>query len=219
MRKILLILTLSIISCNDKGSILKKSKDAISSSANYLDSTLIKKPIKYFDDRKLKSDSLEQKKIKDYYDLNKAKYPEYSLVYNWFNSKPKQIQNLEGNFYKIISSVVIDGKDVVRKNHENSSGNNVYKYFFETENYFFIYELRINGKNVQCLGVRRIEDGLGNEPMYDLIFDENGNLKKEIYQAEVNPNFYEDEDTIFFEFSKEYDDKEIINTINLGKAI
>lgn len=219
MRKVLLILTLIIISCKDTGKILQKSKEAISSSVNYLDSTLVKKPIKYFEDRKLKSDSLEQQKIKDYYDFYKAKYPEYSSIADWFNSKPKQLQNLEGNFYKIISSIVVDGKNIVRKNHEKSSGNNIYKYFYETEDYFFIYELKIKGENIQCLGVRRIKDGYGNQPMYDLIFDENGNLKKEIYQADVNPNFYKDHETIFFEFSKEYDDKKIINTINLGKAI
>lgn len=219
MKRILFVLFLITISCKDEGSLLKKSKNAISSSADYLDSTLIKKPIKYFDDRKLKSDSLEQKNVDNYYKFYKTKYSEYSAVYNWFNSKPKQLQNLNGNFYKIISSVVVDGKDILRRNHEKSIGNNVYKYFYETEDFFFIYELRVEGQLVRCLGVRRIEDGLGDQPMYDLIFDKNGNLQKEIYQAEVNPDFYEDDDTVFFEFSKKYDNKKIINTINLGKTI
>lgn len=219
MRKILFVLFLITISCKDEDGYLKKSKDAISSSANYLDSTLIKKPIKYFDNRKLRSDSIEQKRVNDYYKFYKNKYPEYAAIYNWFNSNPNQLKDLDGNFYKIISSVVIDGKDVVRKNHEDSQGNNVYKYFYETDDYFFILELKVDGQFVNCLGVRRIEDGLGDEPMYDLIFDENDNLQKEIYQAEVNPDLYENDETVFFEFTKKYEKKKIINTINLGKKL
>lgn len=49
MRRILFVLFLVIISCKDEGGYLKKSKDAISSSVDYLEGTLIKKPIKYFE--------------------------------------------------------------------------------------------------------------------------------------------------------------------------
>ncbi|MFI8379500.1 hypothetical protein [Leeuwenhoekiella sp. NPDC079379] len=219
MKRAFILFVLTIASCKNEGSFLEKSKEVFNSSATYLDSNLIKRPIKYFDDRKLESDSLDKKRIQDYYAFYKKKYPEYTTVYNWFQSKPVYLDNQEGNFYKIISSVVQEGKDIVRKNHEKISANGTYKYFYETEDYFFIYDLKITNSKVTCEGIRRIGRGMGSESMYDLFYDEKGILQKEVFQADVDPDFYESDDAVFFEFSTEVGNKELVNTINLGKPL
>ncbi|WP_405377494.1 hypothetical protein [Nonlabens sp. Asnod3-A02] len=216
---IILILLIICSSCNETKNAYNKSKDAISSSADYLDSTLIKQPIKYFEDRSAKSDSVERKKLADYYSFYGNKYPEYNAVRKWFESNPPQTQNLDGNFYKIINSIVTDSKDVERKNHEMVDDFGTYKYFYETEDFHFIYDLQYLNSEIKCKGVRRISSGIGEESMYDLIFDDFGILKKEIFQSEVNPEFYEEDEMVFFEFSKEVGDREVVNLINLGKTI
>jgi hypothetical protein len=220
MRKMsLIILLIALVSCNETKNAYNKSKEALSSSADYLDSTLIKQPIKYFDDRSAKSDSLEKKKLMDYYSYYGNKYPEYSAVRKWFESSPPQTQNLQGNFYKIIKSVVKDGKNIDRKNHEKFDSTELYKYFYETEDFYFIFNLKQERGKIICVGVRRIGNGIGDESMYDVIYNDNNIVQKEIFQAEVNPDLYEEDDIIYFEFEKKVDDKKVVNTLNLGRTI
>ncbi|SCY41015.1 hypothetical protein SAMN05192588_2732 [Nonlabens sp. Hel1_33_55] len=218
-KSLLLLIIIHCYSCEQTKNAYSTSKEAISSSADYLDSTLIKQPIKYFDDRSAKSDSLEKKKLIDYYSYHENKYPEYSAVRKWFKSNPPQTQNLQGNFYKIVKSVVKDGKNIDRKNHEKSDPSGSYKYFYETEDFYFIFNLKQQNNKIICVGVRRIGNGIGDESMYDVIYDDNNIVKKEIFQAEVNPDLYEEDDIIYFEFEKKVDDKKVVNTLNLGRTI
>lgn len=153
-----------------------------------------------------------------YYDYYSSKYTEYSKVYCWFESNPDELENFEGDFYKIISSEILDGKDIIRKNYERPTNKNFYKYFYKTEDYYLIIEIKIDNDEVICSGIRRIKDGMGKNPMYDLIHNQKKDLIKEIFLSEVSSDFYTKKNNVYFEFSKEFKDKNIVNTLNLGKS-
>ncbi|MDO6803947.1 hypothetical protein Q4595_15965 [Wenyingzhuangia sp. 1_MG-2023] len=215
---IIISLILTFLSCDKGKKVLKKSTETIKNSVNYLDTIVVKKSIEYFDRKKRVSDSIQLNKLLNYFEENNSKYSEYRIIQSWFESNPVQLQNLKGNFYKILNSVVHEGKNINRNNYEYKSERNTYKYFYETEEYYFILDLEVIKEKIVCNSVRRIGVGFGDEEMYDIIY-ENNEIKKEIFQSYVNPELFEKEDKLYFEFSKEVENGDIINTINLGKSI
>lgn len=232
-----LLLPLFIISCNDdnnksKDNIINTISDSVesikSSSSKLInsindgviiaDSLLIKSPIKYFKNRIKTSDSLNLLKISNHINLLESKYHEYHVISKWFESSPPELMNEKGNFYKIIRGVIKNGKSVERIDMVDKNEFGTYRYFYETEDNFYLLELSVFDNKVSVINIRRIHRGIGDEPMHDLLFD-GGVLNKEVYQCDVNPEFYEKDNLIYFEQSLKQNNKEIINTVELNKTV
>lgn len=164
-------------------------------------------------------DSLKQALIANHEKNLLHRFPEYESVARWFASKPKQLKGLDGTFYKIQSGVLQEGKTITRRDLVDLSENHSYLYFYETEKEFFIVELRTLAEKVECLNVRSISRGLMKQPMYDYVFDQNGNLKQEIFQGDVSSSLYDKDGKLYFEYSSEVNGTDLKNTVDLGKIL
>lgn len=186
--------------------IISKSWSRVKSTAN--------KPFEYFEERSRKADSAKNASIDQYYENQRKKYPEYKAAEKWFKSNPPELLGLEGNYYKITEGTIQNRRSISRSHFIEAVRDNIYLYFFRSEERFFILELEI-GDQVTCVSVRCIMNGWGEQPMFDYQYDEKGNLIKEVFQAEVNPSFYENDGNLYFEFAND----KIINTTLLGPTI
>ncbi|MEC5166908.1 hypothetical protein RCH18_002657 [Flavobacterium sp. PL11] len=162
------------------------------------------------------SDStVKVRKNKYYADLN-AKYPDYKLAEKWFSSKPHQLMNKKGDFYKMIKSEVDNNNTIEHKDLSHKSIFDTFKYLYITEEEYLIYDLKIENTKCDYVGVRRIKKGFRKEPVHDLTFDKNGDLGKEIYLGEVKQCLFTKNGHLFFEFEKDSKGQNIRNTIDLG---
>lgn len=205
--------------------IWKSTKDLfIGSESNIKSSTQVKKEKGNYISKKWKttkeifieSDSvIKARKVTYFADLNK-KYSEFKFVQHWFASKSKELQNLQGEFYKMIKGTTVNNETISYNDLASISPQGTYKYLLISDDAFYIYDLSVNKGIIKCKGVRRIKKGMSSEPMHDLIFDKNGNLKQEIFQGDVEQDLFTKEGHIFFKFEKEYEGKMVTNTIDLG---
>ena len=171
-------------------------------------------PFEYFEERSRKADSAKKTAISQYYKILRKRYPEYSAAEKWFQSNPSELLGLQGNYYKITEGSIQNGKSISRSHFVEPSQGNRFLYFFRSEERYFILELEVNDQ-VICNSVRCIMEGWGEQPMFDYIYDEKGNLIEEVFQADVKPSFYEDDGNLYFEYA----DNDIKNTVSLGPTI
>ncbi|PTT02250.1 hypothetical protein DBR27_11320 [Flavobacterium sp. HMWF030] len=196
----------------DEKTEVKKIAKEKKTDGNYV-SKKWKKTKEYFVD----SDSLKKIKEDKYFKDLKSKYPEYSKVQKWFASNPKELQNLKGDFYKMLKAIIVDNGSITYKNLIPLSEQGTYEYLFINDDAYYIYDFSFVNNQIKPEGVRRIKKGYGEQPIHDLIFDHNHFLEKEIFQGNVEQDLFTKNGHVFFEFEKDVNDKKISNTIDLGK--
>ena len=202
-----------LFSCGKKDEKLTKETSAVKKTEGNYVSTKWKKTKEYFVD----SDSAVNIRKYNYYnDLIKT-YPDFKVVQNWFLSKPKQLQNMNGELYKMVKSAINNNETISYTNLAIEGPKGTYKYLFITNDAFYIYDLLVINGSVNYKGVRRIKKGFRKEPMHDLIFDLSGNLNQEIFQGEVKQDLYIKDGHVYFEFEKDQEEGSVINTVDLGK--
>lgn len=204
---IIFFATVSLIGC--KGEV----------SNDVEDSSAIDRTFEYFANRSAEADAEEREIIDLHNKIMENNYPEFKTVADWFKTNPKELFGLEGNYYKIIKGTHQVGKSSTIVPLTKISDNGTYMYFFETEKQFFILELQVFDFSVNCINVRRILDGYGEEPMHDIIYNEKKVMIKEIHQGEVNPSLYESDGNLFFKYSKKINKKKYTNTLDLGQVL
>lgn len=212
---LIFLLTLNVSCSSDEKSNgeVKESGGVISQSWNYVASG-------FKSEESLKTkDSLKQALIANHEKNLQHRFPEYESVARWFASQPKELRGLEGNFYKIQRGILQEGKTITRRELVDLSENYSYLYFYETEDQFYIVELRAIADRVECVNVRSIGRGLTKQPMYDYVFDQQGNLKQEIFQGDVSSSLYDEDGRLYFEFSSTINGTDLKNTVDLGEII
>lgn len=162
------------------------------------------------------SDSLVSTRKDAYFKKQQNNYPEYISVQKWFESNPKQLLNLKGDYYKMLKGAINDEGTITHKDLIKKSEFDTYKYLFITEDSYFIFDLACENNKVQYKSVRRIQKGFGKEPMHDLIFDGNIELEKEVFQGEVKQDLFTKNGSLFFEYEKKVNGNSVINTVDLG---
>lgn len=162
------------------------------------------------------SDSIVNVRKTNYFDYQRKKYPEYISVQKWFESNPKELLNLKGDYYKMLKGAVLDEGTITHKDLTEKSEFGTYKYLYVTEKAYFIYDLAYSNNKVQYKSVRRIQKGFRKEPMHDLIFDKQRNLEKELFQGEVKQDLFTKDGNLFFEYIKDVNGNSVANTIDLG---
>lgn len=210
---LIIIASVLLFSCRKEDKKSNKETSAVKkTNGNYV-STKWKKTKDYFVD----SDSLLNIRKHNYYnDLIKS-YPDFKPVQNWFLSKPKQLQNMQGELYKMIKGSVNKNETISYTNLAIKGPQNTYKYLFVTHNAFYIYDLLVTNNTVIYKGVRRIKKGFRKEPMHDLKFDRSGNLYQEVYQGDVEQDLYTKDGHVYFKLEKDQENGSVINTVDLGK--
>lgn len=151
-----------------------------------------------------------------YFTQQQNNYPEYISVQKWFESNPKQLLNLKGDYYKMLKGAINDEGTITHKDLVKKSEFDTYKYLFITEDAYFIYDLAYENNKVQYKSVRRIQKGFGKEPMHDLIFDKNIDLEKEVFQGKVKQDLFTKSGHLFFEYEKKVNGNSVTNTVDLG---
>lgn len=192
--------------------------DGFNKATSTVYSTVVKTPVKYFENRSKKADSISQAKIDNLRLFLESEYEEYAVVSKWFESDALELGGTKGNYYKIIDSEIDNGNTITRKSIVEKNENGAYRYFYETEDDFYIYELGILEGDVFVLNIRRIHRGMLYEKMHDLFY-EDGILKKELYQCEVDVELYEKDGDLYFEQYLKNNGKKITNTIKMNKTI
>jgi hypothetical protein len=162
------------------------------------------------------SDSLISTRKSAYFADQRKKYPEYTNVQKWFESNPKQLLNLKGDYYKMLKGAILDEGTIIHKDLTSKSEYGTYKYLYVTEEAYFIYDLACENSTVAYKSVRRIQKGFGKEPMHDLIFDKHLELEKEVFQGEVQQDLFTKNNHLFFEYQKKVNGNSVTNTIDLG---
>jgi hypothetical protein len=162
------------------------------------------------------SDSVINARKTTYFDYQKNNYPEYQSVQKWFESNPKELLNLKGDYYKMLKGAVLDEGTIIHKDLTVKSELGTYKYLYVTEEAYFIYDLTNTANEAHYKSVRRIQKGIGKEPMHDLEFDKRRNLKREKFQGEVKQDLFTKDGHIFFEYKKKVNGNSVVNTIDLG---
>lgn len=162
------------------------------------------------------SDSLINARKLAYFANQRKKYPEYISVQKWFESNPKQLLNLKGDYYKMLKGAILDEGTITHKDLRSKSEYGTYKYLYVTQEAYFIYDLAYINNNVEYKSVRRIQKGFGKEPMHDLIFDKHLDLEKEVFQGEVKQDLFTKKGHLFFEYEKKVNGNSVTNTIDLG---
>ncbi|KGO93191.1 hypothetical protein [Flavobacterium subsaxonicum] len=164
----------------------------------------------------VESDSIISARKASYFANQRKKYPEYFSVQKWFESNPKQLLNLKGDYYKMLKGAVLDEGTIIHKDLTSKSEFGTYKYLFVTEKAYFIYDLSYEDNKIEYKSVRRIQKGFGKEPMHDLIFDKHLDLEKEVFQGEVKQDLFTKNGHLFFEYEKKVNGNSVTNTIDLG---
>lgn len=162
------------------------------------------------------SDSIINARKTNYFENQRKKYPEYASVQKWFESNPKELFGLKGDYYKMLKATIADGDTKNYKDLTALSEAKTYQYIYITGDAFFILDLSTQKDVVNMIGSRRIQKGYGTEPMYDLFFDSKKNLTKEAYLGDVEQDLFTKNGHIYFEFKKEINDSFVSNTIDLG---
>lgn len=162
------------------------------------------------------SDSLVSARKDAYFTKQQNNYPEYIDVQKWFESNPKQLLNLKGDYYKMLKGAINDEGTITHKDLIKKSEFDTFKYLFITKDAYFIYDLAYEENKVQYKCVRRIQKGFGKEPMHDLIFDRNIELEKEVFQGKVKQDLFTKNGNLFFEYEKKVNGNSVTNTVDLG---
>ncbi|GGF30034.1 hypothetical protein [Flavobacterium limi] len=209
-----LIITTSLVlfSCGKENE--KTSKEAVAvkkTDGNYV-SRKWKKTKDYFID----SDSIKNIRKEKYFKDLKAKYPEYEYAQKWFESNPKELFGLKGDYYKMIKATIEDDGSITYKNLIPVNERGTFEYLFVNDNAYYIYELSFLKNKIRPEGIRRIKKGYGDQPMHDLEFDNNHFLEKENFQGNVDQDLFTKNGHLFFEIAKETNDKKVTQTIDLG---
>lgn len=209
---LVIITSLVLFSCGKEDK--KTSKETASvkkTDGNYV-SKKWKKTKEYFVD----SDSVINIKREKYFKDLKTKYPEYLHVQKWFDSNPKELLGLKGDYYKMIKATIEDDGSITYKNLIPLSEQGTFEYLFVNDDAYYIYDFSFIKNKIKAEGVRRIKKGYGDQPMHDLVFNNNQFLEQEIFQGNVGQDLFTKNGHLFFEFDKEVNDKKVINTIDLG---
>jgi hypothetical protein len=198
-----ILLSITLLAC-------EKKTEKITDTGDYI-SIKWKKTKDLF----IESDSVTEVKKSKYYAALSKKYPEYDAVKKWFASKPIQLQNLDGTFYKMLSNNIVNNKSVTHEDLHRASDVGTYKYLFVNDDAYYIYDLSERKGKIFCKGVRRIKKGYGKKPIHDLEF-KNGVLTREVFQADVEQDLFTKDGLLYFQWEKEVDGGEVTNTVNLG---
>lgn len=200
----------------DSDSIVSNTISSGKETVNNVNGNYISKKWKSTKGMFVDSDSVINARKITYFDYQKNNYPEYQSVQKWFESNPKELLNLKGDYYKMLKGAVLDEGTITHKDLTEKSEFGTYKYLYITEKAYFIYDLAYSNNKVQYKSVRRIQKGIGEEPMHDLEFDKRRNLKREKFQGEVKQDLFTKNGHIFFEYKKKVNGNSVANTIDLG---
>lgn len=209
-----LLITTSLIlfSCGKEDK--KKSKETVAvkkTDGNYV-SRKWQKTKDYFVD----SDSIKNIRKEKYFKDLKTKYPEYLYVQKWFESNPKELFGLKGDYYKMTKATIEDNGSITYKNLIPLSERGTFEYLFVNDDAYYIYEFSFIKNKIKPEGVRRIKKGYGDQPIHDLEFDKNHFLEKENFQGNVDQDLFTKNDNLFFKIVKEINDKKVTQTFDLG---
>ncbi|MBQ0908585.1 hypothetical protein KBJ98_07720 [Flavobacterium sp. F-328] len=162
------------------------------------------------------SDSLLKIKKDKYFKELRNKYPEFKYVQKWFESNPKELLGLKGDYYKMIKATYEDDANITYENLIAPGDRGTFKYLFVNDDAYYIYEFLLKERKIKPVDIRRIRKGYGAEPMHELTFDRNHLLEKEIFKGDVDQDLFTKNGHLFFKFGKDVDDKRVTNTIDLG---
>lgn len=210
---LLTITSLLLFSCGNKKEKKEIEKVAIEKKT---DGNYISKKWKSTKEIFVDSDSIVNARKTAYFVNLKKIYPEYVSVQKWFESKPKELLNLKGDYFKMLNGVITDEGTITHEDLTKKGEFGTYKYLYITEKAYFIYDLAYTNNKVEYKSVRRINKGFGKEPMHDLIFDKQQNLEKELFQGEVKQDLFTKDGHLFFEYIKDVNGNSVTNTIDLG---
>jgi hypothetical protein len=181
-----------------------------------MDSSIIDKTFDYFEWSDINEDSLLVEKDKIIRATLEKGYPEYKTVADWFSTKPKELLNSEGVFYKITKAIKQVGETVTIQSLKEKSERGTYMYFYSTEDDFLILELQVFEYQVNCINVRRIAVGYGKQAMHDILYNDKKEIVKEIFHNDVNPSMEEVDGALTFEFTAKLNGKKYTNTLYLA---
>lgn len=210
---LLIIISLVLFSCGKENKKTSKETTPVKKTDGNYVSKKWKKTKEYFVD----SDSVINIKRKKYFKDLKTKYPEFLYVQKWFDSNPKELLGLKGDYYKMIKATIEDNGSVTYKNLIPLSDQGTFEYLFVNDDAYYIYEFSFIKNKIKPEGVRRIKKGYGDQPMHDLVFDKNHFLQKENWQGNLDQDLFTKNGHLFFKLVKEVNEKKVTQTIDLGK--
>lgn len=199
-----IVFTLVFLSCSSKK---EDSDKAIDKQVK--DKGFFTKTKEFFVD----SDEIKNDRRLTYLTNMDAKYPDYTLVLDFFDTPNNPfILESEGDLYRIIDSQIDDAGSKVYKYEEQD----VLMYFYKAKENFYIYSFSIdNAKKLSCISVRRIGDGMFKTDMHDIVF-ENNKIIREDFKGEFSTKFYKEDKNQYFRYSSKVNGDKIVNTLNLG---
>lgn len=209
---LIIITSLVFFSCGKEDKKAKKETAALKKT----DGNYVSKKWKNTKDLIFDSDSVVKIKKDKYFKELHNKYPEYQYVQKWFESNPKELLGLKGDYYKMIKATIENDESITYKNLIPLNEKGTFEYLFVNDDAYYIYDFSFIKNKIKPEGVRRIKKGYRNQPMHDLVFSNNHFLEKEISQGNVSQDLFTKNGHLFFEFGKEVNDKKVVNTIDLG---
>ncbi|MDM1085781.1 hypothetical protein Q2490_15010 [Myroides odoratimimus] len=199
-----IVFTLVFLSCSSKKEDSEKVVDK-----QVEDKGFFTKTKEFFVD----SDEIKNDRRLTYLTNMDAKYPDYKLVLEFFDTPNNPfILESEGDLYRIIDSQIDDAGSKVYKYEEQD----VLMYFYKAKENFYIYSFSIdNAKKLSCISVRRIGDGMFKTDMHDIVF-ENNKIIREDFKGEFSTKFYKEDKNQYFRYSSKVNGDKVVNTLNLG---
>ncbi|MDM1510159.1 hypothetical protein HX082_12215 [Myroides odoratimimus] len=199
-----IVFTLVFLSCSSKKEDSEKVVDK-----QVEDKGFFTKTKEFFVD----SDEIKNDRRLTYLTNMDAKYPDYKLVLEFFDTPNNPfILESEGDLYRIIDSQIDDAGSKVYKYEEQD----VLMYFYKAKENFYIYSFSIdNAKKLNCISVRRIGDGMFKTDMHDIVF-ENNKIIREDFKGEFSTKFYKEDKKQYFRYSSKVNGDKVVNTLNLG---
>ncbi|KUF41713.1 hypothetical protein AS361_01480 [Myroides marinus] len=199
-----IVFTLVFLSCSSKKEDSEKVVDK-----QVEDKGFFTKTKEFFVD----SDEIKNDRRLTYLTSMDAKYPDYKLVLEFFDTPNNPfILESEGDLYRIIDSQIDDAGSKVYKYEEQD----VLMYFYKAKENFYIYSFSIdNAKKLSCISVRRIGDGMFKTDMHDIVF-ENNKIIREDFKGEFSTKFYKEDKNQYFRYSSKVNGDKVVNTLNLG---
>lgn len=193
-----------------------KEKEKPQKEADVKKSSVVSKKWKQTKEIFVDSDSVISIRKDKYFTKLKTTYLEYDAIGKWFESKPRECLGEGGDYYKMLKNEVDNNNTITHNDLSKLSNSGTYKYLYSSKTAFYIYDLALNNGRCIYKGVRRIKKGYGSQPVHDLLFDDKGELSKEIYQGEMKSDLYAKNGHLFFSFEKKSGDEKVKNTIDLG---